>query len=132
MPVSKMKFIKRCAEFIPKEERRNIPSNTRGIYLLLQKNSNKDYSVIYVGMARGDKSGIHGRLNSHSRSKSKGSSWTHFSLFEVHDNISIQEIEELEGLLRHIYRYDKNANPFNQQRQYKKLVKVRDNNLEKW
>lgn len=132
MPVSKMKFIKRCAEFIPKEERKNIPPNTRGIYILLQKLNTKDYNVVYVGMARGDKTGMHGRLNSHALSKTKGSSWSHFSLYEVHDNISTEEIEELEGLLRHIYRFDLHANPFNQQRRYKKLLRVRNNKLQTW
>ncbi len=132
MPISKMKFIKRCAEFIPKDERKNIPPNTRGIYVLFQKSGNKIYNAVYVGMARGKKTGIHGRINSHALSKTKGSSWSHFSLFEVHDNISIEEIEELEGLLRHIYRFDLKANPFNQQRRYKKLLSIRNNKLEKW
>ena len=132
MPIAKMKFIKRCAEFISKDGRKDIPPNTRGIYVLFQKKGNKKFNAVYVGMARGNKTGIHGRINSHVLSKTKGSSWSHFSLFEVHDNISTEEVEELEGLLRHIYRFDLQANPFNQQRRYKKLINVRNNKLEKW
>lgn len=132
MPIAKMRFIKRCAEFIPKEKRKNIPSNTRGVYILFNEVGKKDFNAVYVGMARGKKTGIHGRLNSHALSKTKGSSWSHFSIFEVHDNISVSEIEELEGLLRHVYRFDFYANPFNQQRRYRKLIDVRDNNLKGW
>ena len=127
-----MKFIKRCAEFIPKEKRVNIPPNTRGIYILYQKKGNENYNAIYVGMSRGRKTGIHGRINSHAISKTKSASWSHFSLFEVHDNISQEEVEELEGLLRHIYRFDLKANPFNQQRRCKNIIGVRNNKLEKW
>ena len=132
MSVAKMKFIKRCAEFVPKEEKINIPTNVRGIYILYNKVNENSYNAVYVGMARGNKTGIHGRLNSHARSKTKSSSWSHFSIFEVHDNISGEEIEELEGLLRHIYRFDLQANPFNQQRRYRKLIEVRINKLKAW
>ncbi|GAF97179.1 unnamed protein product, partial [marine sediment metagenome] len=32
--------------------------------------------------------------------------WTHFSIFEVWENITENEIKELEGLFRQIYRKD--------------------------
>lgn len=132
MPASKLKFFKRCAEFLPKEEIKNIPDNTRGIYVLSQVTKGKKYNVVYVGMARGDKTGIKSRILVHSRSKTKRSFWSHFSLFEVHDNVSKEEIEELEGMLRHIYRFDLEANPFNQQRRYKKLIAIRNKNMKLW
>jgi hypothetical protein len=82
--ISELKFIKRCAEFRPRTEIRNIPARTRGIYVLLcERPLLKKFDVIYAGMARGVKSGIGGRLRSHARSVRKGSLWTHFSLFEV-------------------------------------------------
>jgi hypothetical protein len=32
--------------------------------------------------------------------------WTHYSIFEVHDNVTGDEIRELEGLLLRIFRHD--------------------------
>lgn len=126
MPTSELKFIKRCAEFKPRTEIKNIPHNTRGIYALLhwRPKINK-FDVVYIGMARGLKSGVAGRLRAHARSLRKGNLWTHFSVFEVWDNISEDEVSELEGLFRHIYRKDSRANRVNRQRAFKKLHKVR-------
>jgi len=130
MPASELFLTKRFDEFLPKKEKKNIPSNTRGIYVLLKKRG-KSFSVIYVGMAGGDKTGIHGRLDAHSRSKRKKDEWDHFSLFEVHDNLSRDVIEELEGLFRHIYRKDKKSQQFNRQKKFKKLSKVHKD-LSEW
>ena len=133
MAISELKFIKRCAEFIPRTEIRNLPARTRGIYALLcERPQLKKYDVIYIGMARGLKTGIAGRLRSHARSARKNELWTHFSVFEVWDNISEDEVAELEGLFRHIYRKDSRANRVNRQRSFKKLRRVRENKLRKW
>ncbi|MGB2866339.1 MAG: hypothetical protein WBC05_23625 [Sedimentisphaerales bacterium] len=134
MPVSELRLIKRCAEFleqIPKNINL-IPPNTRGIYTLLkyQRKTGK-YDVVYVGMAGGlGKGGIRSRLKTHRRRK--GDLWTHFSVFEVWDNIREEEIRELEGILRHIYRADTRANRLAKQRSFKKLTKVRTDDLELW
>lgn len=129
MPVSELRLIQRCAEFCSQEEINSVPRNTRGIYVLFNKRKRKPgeqknkFDVVYIGMARGLKTGIRGRLSSH---KTRiGDSWTHFSVFEVWDNISQSEIEELEGLFRHIYRKDSKANRLNLQRGFRKLAKVR-------
>ena len=58
-------------------------------------------SVIYIGMARG-KSGAKARLKAQRRHKAD--LWSHFSVFEVWDNISREQVQELEGIFRHIYR----------------------------
>ena len=130
MPVAKLKYIKRCAEFCSKDEMGDVPPNTRGIYALLHYESRHDrYDVVYIGMS-GTK-GIRDRLKRHERSKRKGAEWTHFSVFEVHDNIFENEIRELEGLFRHIYGKDTTANRLNRQRRFKKLDAVRDN-LSEW
>lgn len=130
MSVSELKFIKRCAEFVPQSEYRHIPSNTRGIYALLKHDTKKDkYNVVYIGMARGSKSGVKARLWSHSRKKKD--LWTHFSVYEVWDNITQAEVEELEGLFRAIYRRDTLANRVNRQRGFKKLKRV-VNPLKNW
>ena len=56
MPVSELKLVKRCVEFCEISEIRDIPSNTRGIYVLfkrrrkLYKRSKKwreKYDVVY-------------------------------------------------------------------------------------
>ena len=83
----------------------------------------QSYNVVYVGMAGvGNRSGIHSRLNSHRRKK--GDLWTHFSVFEVWDNITEPEVRELEGLFREIYRYDSSANKLNIQRSFRKLRRI--------
>lgn len=73
-----------------------------------------------------------GRLRSHARSKKKRDLWTHFSFFEVFDNVRGEEIEELEGLLRHIYRRDSRANRLNTQKAYAKLGRVRSKEIDEW
>lgn len=139
MPVSELKLVKRCVEFCEIDELREIPSNTRGIYVLFKRSRRFDkrlkkwrdkYDVVYIGMARGTTSGAHSRLYAHSKSK-KGA-WTHFSLFEVWDNITEAEVAELEGLFRHIYRKDTKANPLNEQRGFKKLKTVGKKKLAEW
>ncbi len=123
MPVAPLSMIKRFDEFRPLKDKKYIPPNTRGIYVLL-KQERSSFNVIYVGMAGGDKTGIHGRLDNHSRSKRKKGKWSHFSIFEVHDNINRETIQELEGLFRHIYRKDSQSQQFNRQKKFKpfKLV----------
>jgi hypothetical protein len=55
----------------------------------------------------------------------QGSEWTHFSVYEVWDNIRHDEIAELEGVLRHIYCFDSHANRLNLAKGYNKLGNVR-------
>ena len=133
MSISDLRFIKRFAEFRPRTEIRYIPAGTRGIYALLdfRPKLNK-FDVVYIGMARGLKHGIAGRLRSHARSSRKGQLWTHFTIFEVWDNVSEAEVAELEGLFRHIYRKDTRANRVNRQRSFRRLRRVRQNRLKNW
>ena len=132
MPVSELRLIKRCAEFLPKSELSRIPAYTRGIYALLKKRPYGCFDVVYIGMAAGTKTAsIRGRLRVHRRKKEK--LWTHFSAFEVWDNIREEEIQELEGILRHIYRKDKRANGLAKQKSFHKLTKIkRESKKENW
>ena len=66
--------------------------------------------------------GIRGRLRSHGRSKRD--LWTHCSVFEVWDNIRDEEVAELEGLFRHLYRHDSAASALNKQRSFKAMKRV--------
>jgi hypothetical protein len=140
MPESELRLVRRCAEFIPKDNRTQLPRRLRGIYVLYRHRAARGahsprgwYDVLYVGMATaGRRGGLRGRLMSHARSKRKGRLWTHFSVFEVWDNIRDEEIRELEGLFRHIYRMDSAASGLNIQRGFKRLRRIRDNNLQNW
>jgi hypothetical protein len=116
-----LRLIKRCSEFLEEDRYSEIPRKIRGIYVLYRYRPRLDrYDVVYVGMSA---SGIRGRIQNHRRSKL--SEWTHFSVFEVWDNVSPDEIKELEGLFRHIYRFDTRANRLNRQRAFKQIRPVR-------
>jgi hypothetical protein len=82
--------------------------------------------------AAGNRGGLYFRLMSHKRSKRKKKYWTHFSVYEVWENIRDDEIVELEGLFRHIYRKDSTSSALNIQREYKKVKQVKQNDLKKW
>ena len=114
MPQSLCFFFKRSFEFLHINDIDQIPARVRAIYVLYKADKKRGMNVVYVGMARGDKTGAKGRLRSHR--DSKAGSWDHFSVFEVWDNIPPQIVEELEGLFRHIYRLDAEANILNKQR----------------
>jgi hypothetical protein len=133
MPYANCKFIKRIAEFQPKEQRKEVPDNTRGIYVLLNRDKyNKDkFEVVYIGMSgRGKISGIYARLDAHSKSEYK--KWTHFTLFEVHDNITNAEIKELEGLILCVYRKDLRVNKHNVQLRHTPFRRILKNKFSKW
>ena len=135
MPQSVLRWVKRSAEYIPKAEFTRLPRPLRGVYVLYRhrrKATKEKYDVVYVGMAAAGRGGMRARLRSHSRSAKMGDLWTHFSVFEVWPNISDDEVRELEGLFRHIYRKDSKANRLNVQRGFKKMRTVIDNDLDSW
>ena len=125
MAVSELRLIKNCVEFLSKDEIKQLPPLTRGVYVLYKyRPKTKKYDVVYIGMAGGQKkSGIDKRLRSHRRTK--GEHWSHFSAFEVWDNIREEEVRELEGILRHIFRKDSKANTLGIQKSFKKLTRIR-------
>jgi hypothetical protein len=128
MVVSDLRLIRRSAEFRPRSEVDLAPHGKRGIYVLLKygPKNRRNFDVVYVGMAAGPRGGLRRRLKNHARKKGERGLWTHFSAFEVWDNIRGEEIQELEGLSRHIYRKDRRANRLNRQRTFKKLIRVRE------
>ncbi len=120
---SPLKIIKSSLEYRCIDELNIVPTNLRGIYTLYQKQG-KFYNLVYIGMSGKDSRGrIKARLYKHKKNKTK--KWSHFSYYEVWDNISDQEILELEGLFRQLYRFDSRANAFNKQQTHKPLIKVR-------
>jgi len=129
MPISPTRFVKKCAQWIPKSEANLVPHGTRGVYALLHHQPRRGkYNVVYIGMAA--TGGIRSRLTGHKKSKTK--IWTHFSLFEVWDNIAESEVTELEGLFREIYRKDSLANRSNKQKRCRPLQAVRNDELSEW
>ena len=116
-----LRLIRRCSEYLPQDRWPEVPRGTSGIYVLYWHRPRINrYDVVYVGMS--DKA-VRGRLRAHA--KGKGQLWTHFSVFEVWPNITVAEIRELEGLLRHIFARDMRANRVAQQRTFRKLQRVR-------
>jgi hypothetical protein len=92
------------------DEVKLLPRQLRGIYVLYKQRPGQKYDVLYVGMAAaGKRGGIRGRLTSHAKSERKKGLWTHFSAYVVWQNIRDEEVAELEGLFRHIYRMDSRA-----------------------
>ncbi len=133
MPSIDLFLTKKYAEFVPRAETSKVPHNTRGLYALLRyRRRFGAVDVVYVGLAGGPKAGVRGRLKAHMRSKRKGKVWTHFSIFEVWDNIPESLVEELEGLFRHIYRKDSRANRLNLQKKFKKFKHIRVKNMDEW
>lgn len=120
---SNMRLIKSALEYRHIDEMTSIPKDLRGIYVLYRRRG-KHYNVVYIGMSgKAEKGRIRYRLYRHSRSKI--SEWTHFSYYEVWDNISDTEIKELEGVFRQIYRFDSRANTLNKQVTHRALTRVR-------
>lgn len=135
MPESPLRLIEKCAEYIPQDRFAEVPLGLRGIYVLYDcpDKDKQERNVVYVGMAcAGRRGGIRSRLRGHRNSRRKGSRWTHFSIFKVWDNIRDEEVAELEGLFRHIYRDDSRANSLNIHRGFEKLRKIRQNCLKDW
>jgi hypothetical protein len=116
-----LRIVKRCRFYLARGEWKKIPHVTRGIYVLYkkkpQRGNEKTYEVFYIGAAgvsKNGKSGIRGRIKNHDKTKKAG--WTHYSFFEVHDNVSHEEILELEGLFLHIFGHDPRVKLDNVQR----------------
>lgn len=132
MEQSPLRLIKRSIEYLPVDEVTRFPRGVRGIYVLYKYRPRlEQYDVVYVGMTNaGDGGGVRQRLRGHRNNKA--GLWTHCSVFEVWDNIRDDEIVELEGLFRHIYRHDSRANALNVQRGFKRLRLVQNDTVEDW
>ena len=64
------------------------------------------FDVIYVGVGgTGQRSGVGARIWTH-KNDGKKPTWSHYSVFEVHDNISGDEILELERFLLEVFKSD--------------------------
>lgn len=132
MAIAPCNLFKNSLEFRPLDEVNLVPPRTRGLYVLYHEDGDGRMNVVYIGMARREKSGARARLTAHVNSKRKKDLWTHFSVYEVWDNIRKEEIEELEGLFRHLYRKDASANGLNVQKTYRPLARIRRKSPNAW
>jgi hypothetical protein len=101
-----LRTIKRWKRYEPRGNWKFVPKHTRGLYVLYRKRPRDRYEVSYIGVAGLGPTGgggMRSRLKSHFTKKP---GWTHYSLFEVHDNITREEIRETEALLLGIFRHD--------------------------
>lgn len=120
-----LRTIKRWKRYEPCSHWNQVPRSTRGLYVLYRRRQDDLYEVRYIGVAGLGPTGgggIRSRLKSHN-AKIRG--WTHFSYFEVHDNIVKDEIRELEALLLAIFRHDARIQLANKQKGSKKLYQLR-------
>ena len=125
---SAFRMIKRWRRYEAKERFKSVPRFTRGVYVLYKEKKEKgtedNYEVKYIGIGGISKkgtSGVKGRLENHVKNKPD---WTHFSFFEVHDNVSSDEIRELEILLLAIFRRDPRVDLQNKQKGSHKFYKA--------
>ena len=106
----------------PRDRWPEVPRGTRGFYVLYKNvRPRVRADVMYIGISSG-KRGVRSRLRSHARKKPD---WTHFSYFEVHDNITADEVRELEALLLQIFRHDSRVRLTNVQKGSKKFAALR-------
>ncbi len=129
MPISPLRLIKNATEFCEKSKVSSVPSYTRGIYVLYKRRGD-NFNVVYIGMAAGPRASIRRRLYKHRRTK--GDLWSHFSVFQVWENIREEEVKELEGLFRHLYKKDSRANKLNKLRSYKHLNRITSKSFDDW
>lgn len=108
-----LRLIRRCRLYCNRDTCKDIkfiPHITRGVYVLYKDKSHgkkKKFKVFYIGVGGIGKdagSGVGARIRSHDEEKD---GWTHYSFFEVHDNVTREEILEIERLLLWIFRHDK-------------------------
>lgn len=126
-----VRLINKFAEFKPRAQVVLVPHDLRGIYFLLRYHPRlKKYDVVYVGMSAKPHAGMGGRLRAHAKSKHKV--WTHFSIYQVSDKVDEDQIRELEGLIRYIYRKATKVHKYNRQRKSNALRKVRVRDLADW
>ena len=124
MPTSDTYLFKNCVEYVPLDQiKTHIGLNIRGVYILYDSPGGKEMNVVYIGMSPGQKVGMGARLESHV--KEKPDLWTHFSAYEVWDNITKAQVEELEGFFRHVYARDTKSVGLGKSKTFDLLTRIR-------
>lgn len=99
-------------EFVPAGEVSSLPKAMRGLYALYKEDEAGRLNLVYVGMTD---AGAKGRLFKHNAGAKLGK-WTHCSVYQVWDNITLEQIKEQEAFLRHMLRKDAAANSLAKQK----------------
>jgi len=94
MPASELRLIKRCAEF--GHGRSDLVPHILADVRSTRKETGRQFALSTLGW-REAKGWSAWRMRSHSKSKTKGKLWTHFSLSRCGNNITQAEVAELEG-----------------------------------
>ncbi len=133
-PQSALRLIKRWRRYERRGQWAFLRPVTRGVHVLYKDgltdssgSRKKDFRVVYIGVAGVAKKatrGIGARLRHHDKTWKK-SAWTHYSFFEVHDNVSREELLELESLFLAVFRHDSRIPIENQQRSSTRLARLR-------
>jgi hypothetical protein len=126
-------LFKNYVEHIAKERlNETVPKLVRGIYILFKEDvDTKKMNVVYVGRAtEGKKQGVGARLMAHAKDKEKD--WSHFSVFEVWQNVSNEIIIELEAMILHVYSRDGTANKLNKQKSSSLFRGIRRTRRDGW
>ena len=118
---SLLRLIKRWKQYEPREKRTDVPKGTRGVYVLYRENR----EVVYIGVAGLGRTGGGAIINRLKRHNQKTKDWKYFSFFEVHDNVTSDEIREIESLLLGIFQDDQRIDLANKQKGSKKLRLLR-------
>lgn len=121
---SPLRLIKRWRRYEQRGQCDFLLPVTRGVYVLYRR-TREGYEVVYIGVGgvrKDPKSGIGGRVRKHEKSRKH---WSHYSFFEVHDNVSREEILELESFLLAIFRHDSRIGLANKQKGSGKLASLR-------
>lgn len=133
-----LKLIKRCRLYLRRGDWTSIPHVTRGIYALYQagrgRSKKRVFKVVYIGVggvSKNAKTGVGGRIRHHDKTYDEDD-WTHYSFFEVHDNVSREEILELEGLFLRVFRHDRRVELANVQLGSRTLKSLSKNSSPAW
>jgi hypothetical protein len=121
---SLLRFIKRWKRYEPRKNWSQIPRDTRGVYVLYRRGSADSYNVVYIPVAGLGMTGGGGARSRLRRHNSRIKNWTHYSVFEVHDNVTREEIREFEALLLGIFRRDPRIELTNKRKGSKKLYQL--------
>lgn len=122
---SLLRLIKRWKRHESRDKWSEVLTDTRGVYVLYNMVAEDSYHVVYIGVAGLGPTGGGGIRRRLKRHDANISGWTHFSLFEVHDNITGDEIREIEALLLGIFRHDPRIELTNKQKGSRKLNQLR-------
>jgi len=128
---SLLRIVKRWRRYEVRGDWGSVPRKTRGFYVLYRqgKKSANHFEVVYIGVAglgTAVRQGIVGRLRAHDR---RMRNWTHYSFLEAHDNVTRDDLRELESLLLSIFRHDPRIKLANVQKSSRTLYKLRQRKM---